>query len=118
MSIGMCYSDYWDGDCDMAKAYREAHEIAQERKNRELWLQGAYIYEALLDAAPMFRDLTKRTKPFPYRDSPVPITKRATKQRDELSKRKLLEQGHEAMRAMMIEFNKKFEKKGGKVDGN
>ena len=118
MSIGMSYSDFWDGDCEMAKFYREKYEIEQERKNTELWMEGAYIYEALLDASPMFRDFTKRAKPLPYRDSPVAITKRAIKRKEELNKQRMLEQGREAMRAMMIEFNKKFEKKGGKVDGD
>jgi len=114
----MTYSDFWDGDCEMAKHYREKYEIERERRNTELWMQAMYFYEALLDASPMFRDLSKRTKPFPYRDSPVPITKRAIKRKEELTKRQMLENGREAMRAMMIEFNKRFEKKGGKVDGD
>ena len=118
LSIGMSYSDFWDGDCEMTKFYRDKHDLERERRNSELWLQGLYIYEALLDASPMFRDLTKTHKPHSYRETPVPITKNEIKRKDELTKRKLLENGREAMRAIMIEFNKKFEKKGGTEDGD
>ena len=79
MSIGMSYSDFWDGDCDMAKFYREKFEIERERKNTELWIEGMYIYEALLDASPVFRDFTKHAKPLPYRERPVALTKREKK---------------------------------------
>lgn len=47
MALGMSYEDYWRGDPEMARAYREAHKLRIKMKNEELWLQGLYIYNAL-----------------------------------------------------------------------
>ena len=76
-----------------------------------MWLLGAYFYEALLDASPVFNPLSSKKQPFPYRDNPIPLTEAEIKRIDELNKKKQMEAGREAMRAMMVEFNKKFEEK-------
>lgn len=112
----MSYHDYWDGDVDMTKYYREAEELRKERRNFEVWLQAAYIYEALLDASPVFNPLSKKNKPFPFRNEPIPITVKGTEEAEERKRRRMLEDGKTAMRAMMAEFNKRFEKKGGEVN--
>ena len=111
MSIGMTYEEYWDGDNCMTKYYREKFQLEQERMNRDLWLQGAYIYEALLDASPVFNPLSVKKKPLPYRENPVPLTERESKRLEELNKQKMMENGREAMRMMMVEFNRQFEEK-------
>lgn len=111
MSLGMSYHDYWDGDNCMTKYYREAEEIKKERRNSELWLQAAYIYEALLDASPVFNPLSKKNKPFPFRSEPIPITASGSKQSDERKKKQRLENGKEAMMAMMAAINDRFKKK-------
>lgn len=118
MSLGMSYSDYWDGDAEMAKYYRQMDELRREQRNSELWLQAAYIYEALLDASPVFNPLSKKNKPFPFRSEPIPVTARGTRESEERKKQKRLEAGKEAMRVMMAAINKQFEnkKKGGEVD--
>lgn len=118
MSLGMSYHDYWDGDNCMTKYYREADEIKKERRNSELWLQAAYIYEALLDASPVFNPLSKKNKPFPFRSEPIPITSSGSKKSEERKKKQMLENGKEAMRAMMAAFNERFKKskKGGEAD--
>lgn len=118
MSLGMSYHDYWDGDNCMTKYYREAEEIKKERRNSELWLQAAYIYEALLDASPVFNPLSKKNKPFPFRSEPIPITSSGNKKSEERKKKQMLENGKEAMRAMMAAFNERFKKskKGGEAD--
>lgn len=111
MSLGMSYHDYWDGDNCMTKYYREAEEIKRERRNSELWLQAAYIYEALLDASPVFNPLSKKNKPFPFRSEPIPITASGSKKSEERKKKQRLENGKEAMRAMMAAINDRFKKK-------
>ena len=111
MSLGMSYHDYWDGDNCMTKYYREAEEIKKERRNSELWLQAAYIYEALLDASPVFNPLSKKNKPFPFRSEPIPITASGRKHSAERTKKHRLENGKEAMRAMMAAINDRFKKK-------
>lgn len=114
----MSYHDYWDGAADMVKYYREAEEINKERRNSELWLQAAYIYEALLDASPVFNPLSKKHKPFPFRSEPIPITNTGNKQAEERAKKKRIENGKEAMRAMMAAINSRFNKnkEGGEVN--
>lgn len=122
MSLGMSYHDYWDGDSSMTKYYREMDERNRERKNFDLWLQGAYFYEALLDASPVYNPLSKQKKPFPYRSNPIPITTSESKNATERDKKKRMDNGKEAMRAMMASINKRFlenqkkREKGGEAD--
>lgn len=107
----MTYHEYWDGDAAMVKYFREADELKRERRNSEMWLQAAYFYEALLDASPVFNPLSKKNKPFPFRSEPIPITTSGSKQQEERSKKKRLENGKEAMRAMMAAINSRFKDK-------
>lgn len=118
MFLGMSYHDYWNGDNDLPKYYRQKDELYKQRKNSDLWLQGLYFYESLLCASPVLNPLSKNKKPMPYRDMPIPITKSESRQQEEIKKQKQLEAGREAMRMMMNEFNAKFLKKqeGGKTD--
>lgn len=75
LSIGMTFEQYWEGDCLLAKYYRKAHEMKQQRRNQELWLQGAYIYEALTDVAPVLHAFAKKgTKATPYVSEPFPLS--------------------------------------------
>lgn len=118
MSLGMSYHDYWDGDSTMTKYYREAEELKIERRNSELWLQAAYIYEALLDASPVLNPLTKRKKPFPFREEPIPVTVTEQRKSEERKKKRMLESGKEAMRIMMAAINNRFKsnKEGGETN--
>ena len=85
MSIGMSYDEFWNGDVHMVKAYRKAYELREKRRNQELWMQGAYIYEALCDVSPLFRFTMKKgvIKPEPYLKEPYPITVAEAKERQE-----------------------------------
>ena len=118
----MSYYDYWDGDATMTVYYRRMDEHNREQRNFDLWLQGAYIYEALLDASPVYNPLSKQKKPFPYRSAPIPITVNGGKAAKEQEKQNRLKKGKEAMRAMMANINKRFldnqrkREKGGEVD--
>lgn len=113
MSIGMTYHDYWDGDAMMAKYFREADELSRERENYNAWLHGVYIYEALLDASPALNALSKKKKPYPYRKSPIPITKTETIRKKDEENREKLNNGLNVFRDMIAGINKKFEKKEG-----
>ena len=86
-------------------------------------MQGAYIYEAILDASPVLRfSFSKKPiKPEPYRDKPF---ERGTGKREEKTaetkqntkEEKQDRKARQIMEMFMLSFNKKFEKKGG--DGN
>lgn len=81
LSIGMTEEQYWDRDCELVKAYRKADEMRTERNNMMMWLQGKYIYDAMLEVSPIFHAFAKRgTKPQPYAKEPYPITQQRAKE--------------------------------------
>lgn len=117
MFLGMTYDEYWDGDNLLPRQYRKIDEMRRERSNFDRWLQGFYVYEAILDASPILNPFSKKKEPIPYRDTPIPITEREKKQAKERAEEKAIERSREAMRIMMAEINKRFNRKEGN-DGN
>ena len=84
LALGMTYDQFYRDDVCLVVSYRKADEIKRRRDNERLWLQGAYIYEALLDASPIFNPYAKRgTKPLPYREEPYPLSKAEAEEREE-----------------------------------
>jgi len=97
LSIGMTYDQYWNDDCLLVKYYREAFDIRKKRENESLWLQGAYIYDALCAVSPVLHAFAKTgTKPLPYLDRPYPLTKKESED-IEAAKRKADRQRARAM---------------------
>lgn len=47
MVYGMSYEQYWYGDPWMVKAYEQAFMLRQRKRNEEMWIQGAYIANAV-----------------------------------------------------------------------
>lgn len=119
LSIGMTYEQFWEQDVELVKYYREAWKLNRDVRNQEMWLQGAYIYEAILSAAPMLHAFAKKgTKPIPYRDQPYELyTKHDTKQEQETKEQKSDNKAKAVMEMWMVNINKKFEKKGGEGNG-
>lgn len=65
--MGMTWEQYWFGDVTMVQAFAEAERLRQQRQNSEAWLQGRYVYDALLCVAPILQAFAaKGTKPRPY----------------------------------------------------
>ena len=83
LSIGMTPEQFWDGDCELVKFYRQAHELKKEQINQELWMQGLYIYEAIANLSPMLKPFVKNPKPRPYPEKPYPLTKGGIEQQKE-----------------------------------
>lgn len=73
LAIGMSAHEYWEEDVTLAVGYRKAWELKRDQRNREMWLQGAYIYNALVQASPCFNSLHPKA-PEPYMQKPLPIT--------------------------------------------
>lgn len=112
LSIGMTEEQYWDRDCSLVVAYREAERLRNNRKNQEMWLQGAYIYDALCRVSPVIHAFAKKgTKPFPYMEEPFAISEKQVKQRHEEKERKVFNKGKTLMEGFMVQHNKKFEGK-------
>lgn len=62
LSLGMTEEQYWDKDCRLVIFYRKAEELRTSRKNQEMWLQGAYFYEALSRVSPLLHAFAKRVQ--------------------------------------------------------
>ena len=112
LAIGMTYDQYWNEDCTLVKYYRQADRIKRERKNQDAWLQGMYIYDAMLRVSPILRAFAKQgTKPEPYVEEAYPISSVAVKERNEKKERENSEKALRYMQAFMVANNKRFEKK-------
>ena len=114
LSIGMTIEQYWDGDCHLTKYFREAEKKRFEQRNRDAWLQGMYIYDALARVSPIFNPFAKKgTKSKPYPSAPYPIGV-TDKEDAEIKKEKAdAEKGRSYIRGFAAKFNQKFKKEGG-----
>lgn len=70
MTYGLSYEDFWYGDCYKAKYQRESYLINIRKQDELMWEQGMYIYEAILDCAPILHPFSKEKKPRPYTEKP------------------------------------------------
>ena len=114
MAIGMSYDQFWNGDYEAAKMYREAYKLKADEDNYKAWLHGRYIYEAIGAWVPLQRAFSKAKKPGDYPKEPYGIShKHMTEEEIEDAKHKK-EDGQ--FLAFMAEWtnavNKKFEAKG------
>lgn len=80
LSIGMTYDQFWNEDVCLVKYYREADEMRNGRRNREMWLQGLYFTSALnASVGNLFSK--KGAQPIEYLAQPIPITRSEIKER-------------------------------------
>lgn len=108
----MTYEQFWEQDCELVKYYRKAAQIRQDLRNQDAWLQGAYFYEALIDAAPVLRTFAKKgTKPTPYRESPYELFSRQDKKQQKQLQEKHDDQAKAYMEAFMVSVNRNFKRK-------
>ena len=109
LSIGMTEEQYWDKDCCLVKFYRKAEELRKERVNQEAWLQGMYIYDALLRVAPVLHAFAKKgTKPQPYVEEAYPITEKKMENAKSKKEKAKSHKGLLYMQAYMVANNKRF----------
>lgn len=99
----------------LAKYYRQAEEIRNDKRNQELWLQGMYIYEALCDVAPILHSMAKKgTKARPYAERPYAITEKQRLREAEEKERQNSLKAKRFMEALMSSTNAKFKGKSHK----
>lgn len=112
LSLGMTEEQYWDRDCRLVVSYRKAEELRLSRTNQELWLQGAYFYEAITRASPLLHAFAKKgTKPVPYLAEPFAISEKQAEYQQEEKEKKVYDKGKALMEGFMAKHNKKFERK-------
>lgn len=100
LAIGMTLEQFWEDDVFLCKYYQEAEEIRQDNLNQQLWLQGLYIYEALLDVAPVLRPMSKNAKPGEYPKEPYPRTEEEIQERKAKAEKEKYNKMKEKMQAL------------------
>ena len=112
LSIGMTEEQYWDRDSTLVKSYRKAEELRTNRRNQEMWLQGAYVYDALCRVSPLLHAFAKKgSKPAPYLEEPFAINEKQVEHKQEVKEKKSFNKGKAMMETFMAQHNKKFEGK-------
>lgn len=113
MSFGMSYDQFWNGDVEMAAAYRKAHEIELDEQNDLMWLNGMYVYNAIAALAPALKAFAKG-RARPYMEHPFGYEEKQRKIEME-DRRKRERDTREKARTMMeiwaVNFNENWEKK-------
>lgn len=107
LSIGMTYEQYWESDPMLAKYFRQADELRNERKNQELWLQGLYVYNALTAIMPV----KKGTEQPKYPDKPFTISEKQRKREKLEEEKAIFDKGKLVMERFMSRTNKQFKDK-------
>lgn len=105
MIMGMSYDQFWRDDPTIAKMYLRYYKMKQKNeaksKKWDMWEQGAYIYEALINVAPILRAFSKATKPLPYPEKPYGIDY-LEKDEQQLKEDKLQEEENERLKAIIF----------------
>lgn len=114
MSYGMSYEDYWNGDNELPRYYRELAAIRVKERDYHAWLTGLYFYSALARVYPLFNALSK-DKPEPYLDLPLTYEMDMKKEREREKDKAIMESWRNFMRDIM-EADKLKQKEGGADD--
>lgn len=93
----------------LTRYYHKAAKIRQDLQNQQAWLQGAYVYEAIADIAPVLRAFAKKgTKPRPYRDVPYPLQGENRESAKQERQDAPVSDGKAYMEMFATAFNQKF----------
>lgn len=107
LSIGMTYDQFWHGDVWLAKVYRDAQEIREQRENIAAWRSGIYMVSALnATVGNMF--MKKGSKPAKYMSRPLPLTYK-DKKAQELEQQR---EAQERIKRMMFALAQEDENNG------
>lgn len=79
----MTYEQFWHGEPELCKFYREAHDIRIEEQNSLMHLQGVYVRHAIGDFIEFYAMTNHPKIKDGYPKKPFPITQRRKRQ-DEL----------------------------------
>lgn len=109
LAMGMTYNEFYRETPSLVIAYRQAYKRKRQEVNENMWLQGAYIYEAFLRVSPLLIPFASNTKEIPYLDKPFELftDEKSTENADTKAKS---DKGFAYMQSMMIKFNSKLSK--------
>ena len=105
----MTYDQYWYGDTQMVRAFREADRLKQKRADTEAWMLGAYVRHAIESSiCNAFRE--KGVQPVKYPEEPFSLRderlKKEQKEADEIAYA-------EAYMAQLVWVGRNWGKNGG-----
>lgn len=110
LALGIAEDSFWEMNPRRMKPYIEAYNIKQKRKDEEMWLMGAYVYEAFTTV--MANVFSKhghhkyRDKPFTEEEPVKEKMREATgKQLTEEEKQKHINNLFLALSIMQANFN-------------
>lgn len=103
--MGMPSETFWHGDPKEAFYYKKAYDIKTEKENEILWLQGAYVYQAI-SCFVEFYAMAKNPKAKPYTEQ-FPITQEQAREREEKREKARVERIKQMMFAKAIDINKR-----------
>ena len=105
LNAGMTYEQFWEQDVELVVFYRKAQSLRREEMNTQLWLQGRYVYDAILAASPILHAFAKNgTKPEPYLKEPYPLTLQQVENKEEREKKAKLEANKAKFEAFITQF--------------
>lgn len=108
----MTAKQYWEDDCTLVKYYRKADEYRMERINQQAWLQGMYIYDALIRLSPILKAFPKKeTKAEPYPEEPYALNQEKEEEARKKKQETAMQKGIQFMEAFASKTNKQFEEK-------
>jgi len=96
---GMTWEEFWHESIERLPVYWQKHQFDRERRNEELWMQGAYIKYAI---ASVF-DSKKRSK---YPEKPLRITEMTEEEKVAETKAKV-----ERLREQLIEIKRRSDER-------
>ena len=70
MFYGLSYDDFWYGDPFKTRYQMKVYKLDLKHKDELMWEQGMYIYEAILQCAPILHPFSKAKNPLPYTEKP------------------------------------------------
>ena len=110
LAMGMTYNEYYNEDHTLTIAYREAYRKKREVENENMWLLGAYVYQAVARVSPLYNPFSKHPKPDDYLDKPFPIFQSEEDKANAKSNAVADDKGMAYMLAQMSKINNKFGK--------
>ena len=105
LNAGMTYEQFWEQDAELVVFYRKAYQMRRDEINTQLWLQGSYVYSALLSASPLLHAFAKSgTKPEPYLKEPYPLTSKQVENKEAREKSAKLQANKAKFEAFITQF--------------
>lgn len=107
--MGMSYEEFWDGDAELPKFYRECYKLKQKKENELAWLQGMYTYVAMTT---VMQNVFGKGEKKNYLTEPISLDG-VTEEEKIKKQNKNDEQAKAYMEMFAMRFNQKFKEKGG-----